>query len=56
MLKELTRIKRREYDVTIFQTPEFKKYYFCRLTVFFDGKMLSKLSILHIMYKTLTWR
>ncbi|MBG9448989.1 hypothetical protein ABE67_06595 [Cytobacillus firmus] len=24
MLKELTRIKRREYDVTIFQTPEFR--------------------------------
>ncbi|PWW30197.1 YodL-like protein [Cytobacillus oceanisediminis] len=25
MLKELTRIRRKEYDVTIFQTPEFRE-------------------------------
>ncbi|KAB2338170.1 hypothetical protein F7731_00940 [Cytobacillus depressus] len=25
MLKELTRIKKKEYDVTIFQTPEFRQ-------------------------------
>ncbi|WNS77604.1 YodL domain-containing protein [Bacillus sp. DTU_2020_1000418_1_SI_GHA_SEK_038] len=25
MLKELTRVKRKEYDVTIFQTPEFRQ-------------------------------